>query len=123
MSLDMVTRAPPAVETSPDYPDEPRFHENVTEPFLVTVRQLGDGHDVKFIWWYMAAIRGSRDRDKVVQSAGEGVFEARLFGFEEALDRITYALDRDVLKEAIKIFEENEARRLNFLDRDAGPSV
>lgn len=102
LPLTMTTRAPPAVETG-DTPEEARAHENVVEPFMLTCRHLNDGREVKLIWWYIAAIDESAETGK-----GEEQFDAQLFGFEEAVDMLTFETDREVVRRAIEIFEENE---------------
>nr|POE54391.1 hypothetical protein CFP56_41330 [Quercus suber] len=108
MQMNMITRAPPAIEILEHYPDEPRTHNAVTEPFWVTIRNMNEGNDVKLIYWYMAAIRGSREIETVTPKGREMAFEARLFDFGEALEMITYKLDRDILLKAVEIFELNE---------------
>lgn len=97
--LTMSTRAPPAVEVG-HYPDEPRVHPEACEPFMVTCRQLEGGQDLKIIWWYVAAIDEHSERGD-----GEEKFDAQLFGFEGALERLTFETDRDVVRKAIKIFD------------------
>nr|POE63375.1 hypothetical protein CFP56_04278 [Quercus suber] len=108
LRMDMVTRAPPAMEVLSHYPDEPRMHEAVTEPFAVTICEIGEGSQVKFIWWYLAAIRGSRADEGVASQDGEEQFEARLFDFEGALERLTYQSDREIVRKAVEIYEANE---------------
>lgn len=100
MPVTLSSQAPPAIETV-YYPDEHRLHHGACEPFMVTFRYLADGTNVKMIWWFMAAIE-----EDTPQGSGEGQFEARLFDFEEALSRLTYESDRNVVREAIKIFEK-----------------
>lgn len=99
MPLTMTTRAPPADEIG-DCPDEPRVHREVMEPFMLTCRESGEGKSVKVIWWYVAAI----DEDAEVE-CDETQFEARLVGFDEALDLLTFEGDREIVRKAITIFD------------------
>jgi 8-oxo-dGTP pyrophosphatase MutT (NUDIX family) len=93
----MSTRAPPANEVG-YYPDEPRVHHQATEPFMLTSRQLGSGN-LNLIWWYMAGIAED------AWSGDGGVhFEATLFGFDEALAKLIYNEDRDLVQRAIDIY-------------------
>ncbi len=53
----MSTRAPPQVETEQHSPDSPRMYSNLTEPFALQIRQLGEEErNIKLIWWYVAAV-------------------------------------------------------------------
>jgi len=97
LPLTMSTRAPPALEIG-HYPDEPRTHDNACEPFTVTCRQLEGEKNLKIIWWYIAAIdEGHEFRD------GEEQFSAELVSFEEAVSRLTFEVDRDIVRKAIEI--------------------
>jgi hypothetical protein len=97
----MYTRAPATTEAG-DVPDRARLYPGITEPFLVTLRRL-EGGDLKFIWWYVAEI----DRDAVDGAVGraEEGFDAEFWGFEEALERLTFEDDREVLKRALSLVE------------------
>lgn len=99
LPLTMTTRAPPAVESG-HYPDEPRVHEEVCEPFMLTCRQLDKGSSMKIIWWYIAAI----DEDVGVQE-GEKQFKAQLFGLDDALRLLTFEQDREVVRKAFDILD------------------
>ena len=57
---------------------------------------------MKIIWWYVAAVNG----DEAV-GEGEEQFKATWFRFNDALSRLTFESDRDILREAIRIVEEN----------------
>jgi 8-oxo-dGTP pyrophosphatase MutT (NUDIX family) len=102
MPLTMTTRAPPAVEVG-QCADEPRVHREAMEPFMLTVRQM-EGKGVKVIWWYVAGI------DECVEvERGEAQFRARLVGFREALELLTFEQDREVLREAIAVLGVSHA--------------
>lgn len=99
LPLTMRTRAPPAVEVE-DYPDEPRVHRDVCEPFMFTCRHLEEGRDIKIIWWYLVAI----DETAAIER-GEEEYKARLFDFDEALRTLTFENDREIVRKAIEIFD------------------
>lgn len=106
LPLRMTTRNPPAVETEQHYPDEPRVHESACEPFMLTCRQLDESKGLKVIWWYVAAVD-----EGVEGEGGEEQFKAGWFSFEDAVERLTFELDRDVLREACRILTEDETAR------------
>ncbi|KAI9933907.1 hypothetical protein ASPWEDRAFT_35880 [Aspergillus wentii DTO 134E9] len=98
----MHTRAPPLDERG-HVPDEPREYADLTEPFMVTMRELG-GDGVKIIWWYVAAL----DEGVVPESGGSGgeeEFTAEFFPLEEAVERLSFRNDRDVLQRAISLVD------------------
>ncbi|OAL68877.1 NUDIX domain-containing protein [Trichophyton violaceum] len=92
----MPTRAP--VATSPcDIPDQARAYPDLTEPFMLSIREIGKSN-VKLIWWYIAEV------EKNVQKAvGETDFTSEFFDCDEALERLTFQRDRDVLIKAVSI--------------------
>lgn len=101
----MRTRAPPMDEEG-HMPDKPQSYPDLIEPFMVTMRQLGGGkvNDVKIIWWYIAAL----DEGVVAGSDGNGgdkEFTPEFFPLEEALKKLSFQNDRDVLEKAIALVE------------------
>ncbi|KAE8360586.1 hypothetical protein BDV27DRAFT_134295 [Aspergillus caelatus] len=100
----MHTRAPPMDEQG-HMPDKPRCYSNLTEPFMVTMRQLGGAgvNDVKIIWWYIAAL----DEGVVARSAGQAEegFTPKFFPLNEAVKRLSFDSDRIVLQKAIELVE------------------
>lgn len=98
----MRTRAPP-IDEQEHMPDEPRSYENITEPFMVTMRQLSDegGNDVKIIWWYIAVL----DKDSLPSGGGEEQFAPAFFPLQQALEKLSFPNDRMVLQRAIDIVE------------------
>ncbi|KAJ5712749.1 hypothetical protein N7493_009217 [Penicillium malachiteum] len=97
----MYTRAPPIDERG-HMPDIPRLYPDIVEPFMVTMRHLGtDGvKDVKIIWWFIAAL----DEGVVPGSAsGEEQFTPEFFPLQQALEKLSFQNDRDVLREAISL--------------------
>ena len=101
----MTTRAPPATETG-HTPDVPRVFQAITEPFMITVREGSESRNVKFISWYIAAI----DENQSWQTGtGEEGFDADLFSYGEALEKLTFQLDRDIVQRALDIISNTFA--------------
>lgn len=98
LPVTMLSRVTPEVETE-QTPDTPRLYENISEPFSYTIRTLRGGR-TKFISWYIAAI----DENESV-GVGEKRFDATLFGYEEAVEKLTFEDDKKVLEQAIGIVE------------------
>ncbi|KAE8136383.1 hypothetical protein BDV38DRAFT_284130 [Aspergillus pseudotamarii] len=99
----MHTRAPP-IDEQGHIPDKPRYYPNLTEPFMVTMRQLGgDGvNDVKINWWYIAHL----DEGVVAGSAGKAEgFTPKFFPLKEAVEKLSFDNDRTVLQKAIALVE------------------
>ncbi|KAJ5814181.1 uncharacterized protein N7503_000931 [Penicillium pulvis] len=98
----MRTRALPTDEQE-HMPDEFSSYENLTEPFMVTMRQLSDegGNDVKTIWWYIAVL----DKDVLPSGGGEEQFAPAFLPLQEALEKLSFPNDRMVLQRAINIVE------------------
>lgn len=71
---------------------------------MITHRILPRGGGIKLIFWYIGAIQENAPLLK-----GEVDLSAKLFGFEEALATLTFASDRDIVRNAIEIFEETAA--------------
>lgn len=86
-------------------PDVARCLPGLTEPFMLTIRELaGAEANVKLIWWFIAEV-DSHGTESVV---GEDKFTARFMACEEALQRLTYKEDRGVLQKAISLVEGSE---------------
>lgn len=100
----MSTRAPP-IDEKGHMPDEPRSYANLTEPFMVTTRQSSDHNtkDVKFIWWYIAAL--DHQSSVLRTGSGEEEFTPAFFPLEQALEKLSFTNDRMVLRRAIELIE------------------
>ncbi|KAL8681159.1 MAG: hypothetical protein Q9186_002691 [Xanthomendoza sp. 1 TL-2023] len=100
LNLNMSTRAPPAVEVE-QLADEARFYTGICEPFTLQIRRLGDS-GLKLIWWYIAAVKEEEplkeDRHEMEK------FAVEFYNFTEVLEKLTFQLDRDMVKKAIEIF-------------------
>ncbi|KAI4281506.1 MAG: hypothetical protein L6R38_003632 [Xanthoria sp. 2 TBL-2021] len=100
LHVNMSTRAPPAIEDE-QLGDEARFYTDICEPFTLQIRRLGEGN-VKLIWWYIAAVNEdepSQDRDQHEKDK----FTVEFHGFADALEKLTFHMDRDMVKKAIEI--------------------
>jgi 8-oxo-dGTP pyrophosphatase MutT (NUDIX family) len=100
----MPTRAT-TFDDPPDVPDCPHMHENLTEPFMCTFRELPTGSGVKIIWWFIALV----DDVNGQRGPGEETFRVEFFECKEAVQKLTFETDREVLRKAIQIVEDTAA--------------
>jgi 8-oxo-dGTP pyrophosphatase MutT (NUDIX family) len=98
----MVTRNPPAIETG-SVPDKPRLHANATEPIALQVRHIAEG-EVKLIWWYIAAVNEDEEFNAEMQEKHK--FAVEFYDFTEAVLKLTYQPDREVVQKAIDLVRE-----------------
>ncbi|KAL2853315.1 NUDIX hydrolase domain-like protein [Aspergillus pseudoustus] len=98
----MLTRAPRADDPE-DAPDSAQLCAESTEPFMLTIRELPGGSDVKIIWWYIAVF--DEEGAGAAPTIPEG-FSAQFFTCDEALQRLNFRNDRDVLAKAMGILEQ-----------------
>ncbi|KAI0190502.1 hypothetical protein EV127DRAFT_453612 [Xylaria flabelliformis] len=100
LPLTLATRAPSAAEPH-DVKDVPRVYDDVVEPFMLDVRDLGK-KGVKLVWWFVAELEpdGLDGKEK-----GEDQFRAEWLDPREALMRLTFQKDRDVLLRAVELVE------------------
>lgn len=96
------SRAPPEVETTAYTPDEIRTFEDVTEPFMLSTRMIGNGQ-IKLIWWYIAVVEENQPSDL----KPEWGLTPTAMGFVDAVEALMYECDREVMRQAIKVYEEN----------------
>ena len=99
LPVDMASRCPPVTETN-DIKDEARMCSKVCEPFVLQLRHLGEG-DLKLIWWYIAAV----DEDESVRRdlQEKESFAVEFCNYEDVLEKLSFQLDRDMVKRAIDI--------------------
>lgn len=121
----MVTRAPPPSPMLPagivggneqsgdvnheveEVEDIPRVFNDIIEPFHLQIRQIGEKNQerIKIIWWYIAAI----DEDKLLATDEDRLqekrFKVEFYGYEEALKKLTFQSDREVVRNAIEILK------------------
>jgi 8-oxo-dGTP pyrophosphatase MutT (NUDIX family) len=95
------TRAPAASEPA-NVGDRARIYDDVElEPFMFTMRHLGGEKGVKLIWWYIAEVSAN-----VPIGDGENAFEVAAFKYYDAIERLAYEGDREVLRQAVEIVEQ-----------------
>ncbi|KAH7114488.1 NUDIX hydrolase domain-like protein [Dendryphion nanum] len=96
----MATRATGLDEVA-DVRDEARVYEGLVEPFMVTLRE-GSGVGVKFIWWFVAVLDEGGEEWR---GEGEKGFEACFFEVEDAVEKLFFESDREVLKRAVELVD------------------
>jgi hypothetical protein len=74
----------------------------LTEPFVCTFRELPNDTGVKIIWWFIALVDDVNER----KGPGEDTFRVEFFECEEAVQKLTFETDREVLRKAIQIVHE-----------------
>ncbi|KAH7414109.1 hypothetical protein DE146DRAFT_627181 [Phaeosphaeria sp. MPI-PUGE-AT-0046c] len=95
-----------AVDDEPDVDDEARKHENLVEPFMCTLRDLPNNAGAKLIWWYIAVVSDINGE----RGPGENAYTADFFGCDEAVTKLHFESDREVLRLAIEIVDTTLAR-------------
>lgn len=100
LPVTMASRTPPAVETEQSGDDVLRTYSNVTEPFFLQIRHLETKGDVKLIWWFIAAVDESKN-PKNDHHLMEEKFEVEFYSYKEAVKKLTFQLDQDIVRRAI----------------------
>ncbi|KAI1455524.1 NUDIX domain-containing protein [Annulohypoxylon moriforme] len=91
----MATRAPSDLESA-DVKDVARTYDSLTEPFMLDVRDLGNGKGVKLVWWFIADVDG-------IVGEGEVQFKPEFVRCDKAVEKLTYKKDREVLTRALEL--------------------
>lgn len=99
LPVDLLSRVCPVIETE-QVPDEARLYKGICEPIAVQQRRVGEGH-IKLIWWFVAAVNegepvGPHEKDK---------FEVEFYSYDEALWKLTFKDDRELVKKAIDLVD------------------
>ncbi|WYZ44147.1 hypothetical protein EsH8_VII_000583 [Colletotrichum jinshuiense] len=102
LPVNMSTRAP-APDDAADAPDIPAARRGITEPFMLTTRSIDRGAGVKLIWWYVATVEGGH---ATRETPGEPQFMASFFSCNEAVEKLTFESDREVLRKAIDLVKQ-----------------
>ncbi|EIW76899.1 hypothetical protein CONPUDRAFT_168630 [Coniophora puteana RWD-64-598 SS2] len=116
-------------------PDVPRVARDCVEPFSLTIRPQ-QGGSVKLVYWFIGEVipdgvapllpggadggacsgsetssdaDGAKRRAMASHADAEGFGRAALFPIEEALERLTFEGDRELLKSAVRVLEEEES--------------
>ena len=103
----MPTRAPPA-DAPANIPDKAHVVVDLTEPFMFTLRELGPEKGVKIIWWFIAAL--DEDVEGKEQLPGEAQFTPQFLPCDEAITKLTFQTDRDVVIRAVELVEGSITR-------------
>jgi 8-oxo-dGTP pyrophosphatase MutT (NUDIX family) len=90
-----------AVGDDPDVTDKARQHEGLMEPFMCTVRDLPHDAGVKIIWWFIAVVSDINGE----RGPGENTFKVEFFNCDEAVTKLHFETDREVLRRAIELVE------------------
>ncbi|EJF63975.1 hypothetical protein DICSQDRAFT_102180 [Dichomitus squalens LYAD-421 SS1] len=99
------------VGTDPQ-PHSTRIALNSTEPFMITLRPIAFGMlKLKLIFWYIGAVDVPYDEASASSEMGgvqpgthqiaEGFDEVRLFDIEEAIEKLAFDGDRDLVRTAV----------------------
>ncbi|KAL8997560.1 MAG: hypothetical protein Q9169_003178 [Polycauliona sp. 2 TL-2023] len=99
LSLNMSTRAPPAVEEE-QLADEARFYVGICEPFTLQMRRLGKS-EIKLIWWYIAAV--NEDEPWKEDQQEKDRYAVEFCSYTDVLEKLTYQTDRDLVGKAINV--------------------
>ena len=117
LPVTMQTRCPPADDDDPNVPDLPREESRITEPFMLMVRDttaatasksdlFGEEESVKLIWWYVAVYEGNIDQtSQGLSPKGEDWYSVEWFSYRDAVERLSFETDREVVRRAIEIVE------------------
>jgi len=97
----MPTRAP---IPGTNGPDTVALVDGATEPFALTVREQGE-RGVKLVWWFLGRCEPGAKQVDGTQTAWEA-FDAVWVPADEAAPRLTFAGDRDTVKEALRIVRD-----------------
>jgi 8-oxo-dGTP pyrophosphatase MutT (NUDIX family) len=100
LPVNMSTRCPPAIELE-ESRDEPREFNNIAEPFVLTIQQLGPRNQ-KLIWWYIASVDDRLTPCAEVHPRDEK-FQAMFFPYATAVDMLTFENDKEIVRRAIDL--------------------
>ena len=106
LDVSMHTPAPSANEVDVSTPDEPGEYCGHQEPFMLTTRKLGE-RNLKLIWWFVAAVNGDEGHAEVVGET-EAKYGRELVGYDDALQKLTFLEDCEVVARAIGIVQGTE---------------
>jgi 8-oxo-dGTP pyrophosphatase MutT (NUDIX family) len=107
LPVTMATRATRSGDEA-DVRDEQRVLDDLIEPFMCTVRELGDrnGGGIKIIWWFVGVLDSNEER-----GSGEEMFRSEWFAYDEAVLKLSFELDRNVVRKAAGVVRDTLARR------------
>ena len=98
---------PPFAASVAHQEDIPRLSQNCTEPFAITIRPLQKHKNVKLIFWYVGSLDDPEGAPRVgTHMVAEGFEESVLFEVDEALEKLSFEDDKDLLRLAAKYAEQ-----------------
>ncbi|CAF1162006.1 unnamed protein product [Adineta steineri] len=104
MPLTMETRATPLTTTNEHLQDVARKINNISEPFSISLRQIGGTPtNRKIIFWYVTQMDEAFPRQENTQMINEN-FEVKLISLEEATSLLTHDDDKDLVRKAFELF-------------------
>lgn len=117
LPVDLASRVCPATEETGHVPDEARLFRGACEPISVQIRHLGRG-EVKFIWWYVAAV----DEDELIGQHEKDNFEVEFHSYDSVVGKLTFQDDRELVRKAIGLVESSgrPSSRISFTSTEAG---
>lgn len=107
LPVDMLSRACPATEEGVEgaVEDVARRYKGLREPIAVQMRELGKG-EVEVIWWFVAAVNEGEEVGK-----GEEGFRVVWAGYEEAVQRLFFKGDLEVIRRTVELIESTYGGR------------
>lgn len=103
----MPTRAP---EIGINTIDVAVIGDNLTEPFAVTIRELGESKGTKIIWWFLTRVKSNvTERATSTQTDSEN-FDSQFFDINEAILQLSFPKDRDLVHRAASLVENPEVQ-------------
>lgn len=91
--------------------DVSKLVDNATEPIVVTVRQVGET-GIKMIWWFITRVIGEKMEGTQMESEA---FDSHFVNADEAVERLTFTTDRDIVLQALVVVKDTEASTGAFL--------
>ena len=96
-------------------PQAARIARDSTEPFEITIRPLGRGR-VKVIFWFIGTIDVPFEQDAAAEAHApgshqvmEGFDNVQLFDIDEAMEKLAYEGDRELVRTAVSILTAGPA--------------
>ena len=105
LPVTMPSRATPVSDSKEHNPDVARLLKSATEPVAISMRPGLDGNQ-KIIFWFLAVTDGTRDQATQIENEN---FCVNFYTFKEALEKLTFATDRTLVKTAIQLLASNKA--------------
>ena len=104
LPVTMPSRATPISDTKEHLPDLVRMFEGATEPIAISTRPSPDGNQ-KIIFWFLAVTNGTKNQATQMENEN---FRVDFYTFEEALQKLTFEVDRKLIQKAIEIIFSNK---------------